>query len=187
MLPAGNSGQIVQRLTTCHKTEPVTYERYYQQGSWGAWFERLRMTGTDILPTANGGTGANTGAGAMANFGVADYIVEQGTTNGWLWRKWAGGIAERWGKLTKTDAFSHAWGSLYETYPYDAVNYPFAFAEPPYEFATSGNNAIGAWVERNSLATQSTTVSGTYQLIRPAKDTATKTLMINIYVIGKWK
>ena len=187
VLPAGNGGQFVQRLTTCHKTEPVTYERYYQQGSWGAWFERLRMTGTDILPMANGGTGANTGADAMANFGVADYIVEQGTTNGWLWRKWAGGIAECWGKLTKTDAFSHAWGSLYETYPFDAVNYPFAFAEPPYEFATPGDNAIGAWVERNSSATQSTTRSGTYQLIRPAKDTTQQTLKVNIYVVGKWK
>lgn len=187
VLPAGNSGQIVQRLTTCHKTEPVTYERYYQQGSWGAWFERLRMTGTDILPMANGGTGANTGAGAMANFGVADYIVEQGTTNGWLWRKWAGGIAECWRVLTLTGAFTNAWGSLYETYPFDAVNYPFAFAEPPYEFATPGNNGVGAWVERNSLTTQSTTLSGTYQLIRPAKDTATKTLMINIHVVGKWK
>lgn len=41
VLPAGNNGQIVQRLTTCHKTEPVTYERYYQQGSWGAWMNTV--------------------------------------------------------------------------------------------------------------------------------------------------
>lgn len=30
----------------------------------------------------------------------ADYVIEQGTSNGWTYRKWASGIAECWGEFT---------------------------------------------------------------------------------------
>lgn len=167
----------------------------------------------DIMPVEAGGTGANTVEGARSSLGLpnpttadsgkvvgvdnfggfaltdpaADFIVDQGVTNGWLWRKWNSGIGECWIKLTMEGDFARTWGSLYEAFPFDPVNYPFAFVELPFEFATPGNNTVGAWVERNSSATQTTTCSGTYQLIRPAKDTTKYTLMVNLYVIGKWK
>lgn len=48
------------------------------------------------LSIANGGTGATTAAGAMANLGVADYIVEQGTSGIWTYRKYSSGIIECW-------------------------------------------------------------------------------------------
>ena len=37
VLPAGSEGQLVQRFTSCSKTVPQTYERWYYGGTWGAW------------------------------------------------------------------------------------------------------------------------------------------------------
>lgn len=42
VMPAGG-GRLIQRFTVHSKTEPVTYERYYSLGAWGAWMnEALR-------------------------------------------------------------------------------------------------------------------------------------------------
>lgn len=42
VIPAGG-GRLMQRFTVHSKTEPVTYERYYSLGAWGAWMnEALR-------------------------------------------------------------------------------------------------------------------------------------------------
>lgn len=35
---AGADGQLSQRLTRCHKTQPVVYERFYYNDAWGEWF-----------------------------------------------------------------------------------------------------------------------------------------------------
>lgn len=35
---AGADGQLSQRLTRCHKTQPVVYERFYYNNAWGEWF-----------------------------------------------------------------------------------------------------------------------------------------------------
>lgn len=43
------------------------------------------------LPVSEGGTGATTVEGILANLGITDYIVEQGTTNNWSWEKYANG------------------------------------------------------------------------------------------------
>ena len=43
-----------------------------------------------------GGTGAADVAGALDNFGIADYIIEQGTSDIWTYRKWNSGIMECW-------------------------------------------------------------------------------------------
>lgn len=150
-----------------------------------SWTNDKGLTNPDPV-NIKGEKGEQGEPGADGASGI-DYIVEQGTTNGWLWRKWNSGIAECWIKLTMEGSFTRTWGSLYEAFPFDPVNYPFAFVEVPFEFVTPGNNGVGAWVERNSSDTQSTTLSGTYQLIRPAKDTTEYTLMVSLYVVGKWQ
>ena len=38
VLSAGGSGQVIQRLTWCHKLSGNTYERKYYSGSWGPWY-----------------------------------------------------------------------------------------------------------------------------------------------------
>ena len=35
--PSGDAGQIVQRLTRCHKSESMAFERVYYEGAFGSW------------------------------------------------------------------------------------------------------------------------------------------------------
>lgn len=56
-----------------------------------------------IIPTNKGGTGATTGSDALYNWGVDDWIVDQGTTNGWIWRKWDSGRAEAFKQTTSSN------------------------------------------------------------------------------------
>lgn len=37
VLPAGTAGQLLQRITRCHKTVKNAYERLYYSSSWGDW------------------------------------------------------------------------------------------------------------------------------------------------------
>lgn len=39
VLPAGDEGQIFQRLTYCSKTDPAVYVRYYYDDTWGDWVQ----------------------------------------------------------------------------------------------------------------------------------------------------
>ena len=132
-------------------------------------------------------TGAQIDDGIKVARAMADYIVEQGTTNGWLWRKWNSGIGECWIRNTHSVAFSSQWGSLYETSSFPAVSYPFTFVELPMEYATPANPTLGCWVEATGGAGQTVTNTTQYQLIRPAKDSTKNDQSINIYAIGRWK
>lgn len=37
VLPAGEVGQVMQRFTSCSKTLPQVFERWYYSGTWGGW------------------------------------------------------------------------------------------------------------------------------------------------------
>lgn len=48
ILSMGNNGQLMQRITQCHITSPIVFERmYYKSAGWGQWF------GGWIYPTIN--------------------------------------------------------------------------------------------------------------------------------------
>lgn len=54
-----------------------------------------------------------------------DYIIEEGTSGRWTYRKWNSGIAECWKWVTEdnlamTTAEGYAYYSPYKTYPYPA-------------------------------------------------------------------
>ena len=68
------------------------------------------------------------GAGTLP---VADYIVEQGTSGIWTYRKWNSGIAECWGEVTARASITDAFGSMYMTVT-DYFSWPNAlFSAPP--------------------------------------------------------
>lgn len=48
VMSAGDAGQIMQRITTCTKAEPVVYERFYYSTSWGEWV-RVSDFGNKLL------------------------------------------------------------------------------------------------------------------------------------------
>lgn len=68
----------------------------------GAWLlaDRLKTSAQDLygnVPIDSGGTGADTAEEALENLGVADYVVERGTSGIWTYEKWASGKSECWG------------------------------------------------------------------------------------------
>ena len=74
------------------------------------------------LSIANGGTGATTAEAAMTNFGVADYIVERVTNNGWTLEKWASGRAVLKGANTTSISINTANGNGYKSADITATN-----------------------------------------------------------------
>ena len=52
-----------------------------------------------------------------------DYIVEQGTSGIWTYRKWASGIAECWGKKIASVITSSTWAGYY-TGAIGSINFP---------------------------------------------------------------
>lgn len=48
VLPGGNSSQVIQRATRCHKTAQVVAERVFYSGSWGEW-QTVSLGGQKVL------------------------------------------------------------------------------------------------------------------------------------------
>ena len=113
-----------------------------------------------------------------------DYIVEQGTTSGWTWRKWNSGIyeAERaWniGKVTIGNSISTGVKGT------DAIN----VLQPPHELISGdvsvaylgSTSSSGIWVEKTS-----------YQKLRFCKAADSSVVLQNVtvalrVVAGRWK
>lgn len=78
------------------------------------------------LTRAMSGSGS---AEAKANSAdnAADYVVEQGTSGGWTYRKWNSGLAECWGRYSgNVNAAANNWSGYYYSGAI-AVDFPFAF------------------------------------------------------------
>lgn len=141
--------------------------------------------------TSDGGA-SGSGSGGAAG---ADYIIAQGTTGVWTWRKWASGIAELWGIFSADSlAVDTAWGSVYYgTWMHLAVNkngreYPFAFTDTPVVIATPYSPSTDFWLltdSQNNLGTPQTHAPA-YACVLPASATITGP-QIHYHVIGKYK
>lgn len=125
---------------------------------------------------------------AINSGGSADYIVEEGTSGIWTYRKWASGIAECWGTASYSGSWT-AWGSLYAL-SFNNINYPFTFYEVPIVQYTpnikdTGSNSCWAGtynglsnVEKKSICRPA--------LIRPTSGD-TSTYYCHILAKGLWK
>lgn len=119
-----------------------------------------------------------------------DYIAEQGTKNGWLYRKWQGGLAECWYRKEHTVAISNAWGSLYAgTNATGRTDYPFSFAEKPHEAVTvkSSVPSVFAVCSSGGLGDNTLSQTASYNAVRPTAYTEESTLFFEYYVVGRWK
>lgn len=144
----------------------------------------------------------SSGGGASGSFGgdsggvCVDYVIDQGTTGKWVWRKWASGIAEMWAtfdtdKLVMTE---QTWGSLYTASwmglasNKEARAYPFAFIESPIVSATPTVGSGNIWLATNTENDIGTrlTHAPAYQCVR-ASDATVNNPQISYYVMGKYK
>lgn len=117
-----------------------------------------------------------------------DYIVEQGTKDGWTYRKWNSGAGECWKNVVLTTAANTQWGSLYKGSFADRQSYPFVFAAKPAENISLQCGNYGAFVlpADGNDGLNGTYASAKYTICRPAATTS-GTYYLSYYVIGKWK
>ena len=118
-----------------------------------------------------------------------DYIVEQGSNNGWEYRKWNSGRAECWKSVTLTTAATTTWGVLWKGDSYiERQTYPFNFAEKPIENVTVQSGSIGSWAlaADGGNGVNGASASARYTVCRPASTNSTE-YYFSFYVIGKWK
>lgn len=120
---------------------------------------------------------------------TVDYIIEQSVNvnpdNGWVWRKWASGIAECWMNLN----ISVALGSvLSNTLAYSGQfalpQYPFAFIETPNWAIDITHGSYGTWAMVRGV---SATSPGTCQIQAGSSSTIAATgYTIAIQAKGRW-
>ena len=118
--------------------------------------------------------------GGSATLPVADYVVAQGTSGIWTYRKWNSGIAECWttSTLNTTGTF---WANVMGGHGF-YVNYNFPsglFSSNP---VTSGNGRTGTGGGFVFCSGSSTDV--TAYVIGNQDD---NNLTLNIFAKGKWK
>lgn len=124
-----------------------------------------------------------TPAELLADLG-ADYIVEQGTSGGWLYRKWASGVAECWAKITQTVTPGDAWEGTLNLAPYVIT------VTTPIEF--TGIDCVNASVYVGNGHTITSSVSATLpnKIFIPALSvylTGQQECKAYVYVMGRWK
>lgn len=133
------------------------------------------------------GAGGVTAAVSGTDYAPAiDYIVEQGTSGIWYYRKWNSGTAECWGTQTNVSGTFSDWGNIYSydipsvSFPsglFTALIYESAQARCPEQNAVSSINAHGGSI---TTASQITCIRGTAA-------TGTYTFTAYRYAIGRWK
>lgn len=119
----------------------------------------------------------------MLNALKVDYVVEQGKSGMWTYRKWNSGIAECWGTLSTSIAIttqSPAYGG-YRSGSVSTSNFPFTFSSTPNATATA-NTTMGYWVNNISPAT---TKLQFYLSAGTSMTAANRP--VAFYVTGTWK
>ena len=107
--------------------------------------------------------------------GGIDYIVEQGTSGDWIYRKWNSGFAECWWQKGISVSGSSVNLSNY-------IDFPFTFIAPP--IITNGLRAGG--IDAYRFHTETTTTTQV-RLVLINTYSGTVTMTPQMYVVGKWK
>lgn len=118
-----------------------------------------------------------------------DYIVEQGTSDIWTYRKWASGILEQWGTVTINGSWS-AWDGNIYVLNGSTTNYavPFHNSQRPVVnlgYKTPLTGKASAWVGIYSSANELTAVRPA--VYRPSAGTDGIDYYITVYARGLWK
>ena len=117
----------------------------------------------------------------------ADYIVEQGTSGIWTYRKWASGVAECWGEYSGDNEPLTTPAAPFTSYWLKDIAYPFTFTEngtPKAPVVTSSARIGNGYAVLGRDYGYSDQVRVLYYT---SMSTATTTVRATFYIIGKWK
>lgn len=152
-------------------------------------FNLKKPDGTDTLNIGDLNDNADAIDAALAkawnteNLPLVDYIVAQGNSGGWYYRKWNSGFAECWIRATADfTSFTDHGSALYYTETFKIL-YPFQFTEITARFISSLNaNVIAATfigIETDGATFRAITVTNVASSYTGRN--------FNIYAAGKWK
>ena len=174
LLKGDGAGGITAAVAGADYVAPVSLEA-----------KQNKITASGLLK--GNGAGGVTAAVIGTDYAPAiDYIVDQGTSGIWYYRKWNSGVAECWGMQTNVSGTFADWGNIYSydipsvSFPsglFTALIYESAQARCPEQNAVSSINAHGGSI---STASQITCIRGTAA-------TGTYTFTAYRYAIGRWK
>ena len=115
---------------------------------------------------------------------AADYIVEQGVSGIWTYRKWASGVAECWAKITQTVTPGDAWAGTLNLTPYVIT------VTTPIEFTGIDCVNASAYVGSGHTITSYLTVTNPNKISISALSvylTGQQECRAYVYVMGRWK
>lgn len=130
------------------------------------------------------GIESSLGTGSSGSSGDAiDYVVEQGTGNGWIYRKWNSGLAECWKTVTITAQTNTSdAGGYVSASAADPGNFPFTFTAVPNVQVTVSSGGITGSV--TSVTRPTTQAAGTWKLYRNTSNTNSGNKDFMFYVVG---
>ena len=139
------------------------------------------------LSIANGGTGATTAAAARTNLGIKDYVIENGTTSGWTYRKWASGKVQAWYNLSVTRTIATASGNIYISDATPSIQVPTSVmsSSDNVQARITSPGSYMCWLASCSGREPSSRQVGQFYLCRGSKDSTSRTRTIEFYVEGK--
>lgn len=117
---------------------------------------------------------------------IPDYIVSQGTSGIWTYRKWASGVSECWGnKNCGNVAITSAWGALFNGSNIGSIAYPSKlFVNQPVFFASAQTTKYAICGIETDGGNATTTPS--LYLFRATAETV-QGVELSLYAKGRWK
>ena len=116
------------------------------------------------------------GVVSLTPTGEVDFIVEQGTSGIWAYRKWNSGIAECWGTFSETIKPYSANLCLTSRY-----TYPFTFVSTPVDTSSAKIGTGSGWQALSYGYTEC------FQAVYQSSLNAESAVTAHVRVIGKWK
>lgn len=112
----------------------------------------------------------------------ADYVVEQGTSGIWTYRKWSSGIAECWGKGTKTLSHYSTAGGFYGYYTDFALPSGLFTSITAHVYTSTVGNGFA--MSAGGMGASTTTSIRVYAL---SSISGSRSCAFDMMVKGRWK
>ena len=121
-----------------------------------------------------------------------DYIVDQGTSGIWTYRKWNSGVSECWGQVNVNVTSWSQFGNAYEGLPGAGVqSYPTSLfnAAPTLNYSITRNDGAPAIISIEASTGASSSQTPNLYPIRPSSSSTTgnNLYVMQYYAIGRWK